>query len=150
MKAPTPLPPLTERHLVDSTVWSKVRTSSRPDLAEWFNTAVRADLVATCESVVLELLRSARNGAAFTHQAELLGLLPVVPTGEREFRRALFVQSALAARGQHRGVPPVDLLIAASAEAAGLPLLHYDHDFDLISDVTRQRCPWLLRAGTLP
>jgi predicted nucleic acid-binding protein len=141
---------LTERHLADSTVWSKVRTKSRPDLAEWFNAAVQADLVATCEPVILELLRSARNAAAFSSQAGLLALLPSVATGETQLRRAREVQSMLAANGQHRGVPPVDLLIAASAEAADLPLLHYDHDYDLIAGITGQRSAWLLPAGSLP
>ena len=144
------VPPLEGQHLVDSTVWSKVRTAGRPDLADWFNRAVRADLVATCEPVILELLRSSRNTAAFTGQAELLRLLPTVGVGHQAFRRALQVQAGLAERGEHRGVPPVDLLIAACAEQAGLPLLHYDHDFDLIAGVTGQRCSWLLPPGSLP
>lgn len=144
-------PPLvTERHVVDSTVWSKVRTKARPDLAEWFNTAVQADLVVTCEPVVLELLRSARNSAAFASQADLLAVLPAVPTGQTQIRRARQVQAGLAGAGQHRGVPPIDLLIAASAETAGLPLLHYDHDYDLIASVSGQRCLWLSSPGSLP
>jgi len=40
--------------------------------------------------------------------------------------------------------------VAASAEAAKLPLLHYDHDFDLIAGATGQQCVWLLPAGSLP
>jgi predicted nucleic acid-binding protein len=143
-------PALSERHVVDSTVWSKVRTKTRPDLAEWFNLAVQADLVATCDPVVLELLRSARDAAAFARQADLVDLLPAVPTGEPQFRRAREVQAALAGTGRQRGVPPIDLLIAASAETAGLPVLHYDHDYDLISSVSGQRCVWLLPPGTLP
>lgn len=149
MKGHDTPPPLSERHVVDSTVWSKVRTKTRPDLAEWFNAAVHADLVATCEPVVLELLRSARDSAAFAGQTELLALLPTVPTGESQFRRAREVQAALGGTGRHRGVPPVDLLIAASAESAGLPVLHYDHGYDLIASVSRQRCIWLLPPGTL-
>jgi predicted nucleic acid-binding protein len=144
------LPPLTERHVADSTVWSKVRTKTRPDLADWFNLAVQADLVATCEPICLELLRSAQNAAAYARQAGLLAVLPAVPTGEAEVRRARQVQTALAGAGQHRGVPPIDLLIAASAEAAGLPLLHYDHDYELIASVSGQRCVWLSPPGTLP
>lgn len=143
-------PPLSERHVVDSTVWSKVRTKTRPDLAEWFNSAVQAELVVTCEPVVLELLRSARNSAAFANQADILALLPTVPTGEPQFRRAREVQTALAETGRHRGVPPIDLLIAASAETAGLPVLHYDHDYEVIASVSRQRCVWLRPPGTLP
>lgn len=144
------IPPLEARHLVDSTVWSKARNARRPDLPEWFNRAVQADLVATCDAVVLELLRSARNTADFTRQAQLLALLPSAPMDGTVFGRAREVQAALAGGGKHRGVPPVDLLIAACAEEAGLPLLHYDHDYDLIAGVTGQRCTWLLPAGSLP
>lgn len=144
------LPPLEARHLVDTTVWSKARTARRPELAEWFNRAVQADLVATCDAVVLELLRSARNTADFTRQAQLLALLPSAPMDGRAFRRAREVQTTLAEGGKHRGVPPVDLLIAACAEEARLPLLHYDHDYDLIAGVTGQHCTWLLPAGSLP
>jgi hypothetical protein len=31
------------------------------------------------------------------------------------------------------------MLVATAAEAAGLVVLHYDHDFDLISDITGRR-----------
>jgi predicted nucleic acid-binding protein len=52
--------------------------------------------------------------------------------------RAVEVQALLADRGQHRvpGVP--DVLIAATAELAGLTVLHLDTDFDLIATVTGQ------------
>jgi predicted nucleic acid-binding protein len=32
-----------------------------------------------------------------------------------------------------------DLMIAATAELAGVAVLHYDHDFDLIAEVTTHR-----------
>jgi len=44
----------------------------------------------------------------------------------------------------------MNLLIAAAAEAAGLPILHYDHDYDLIAAVTTQALPWLADRGSLP
>ena len=43
-----------------------------------------------------------------------------------------------------------DLLIAAAAEVAGLVVLHYDRDFDLIAKVTAQRTEWIVPAGTVP
>lgn len=145
-----PESPLPEPHLADSTVWSKVRHRERPELADWFNTEVREGRVLVCEPVVLELLRSARNAAAFSRQSELLDLLGSCPVGTREWRRARAVQSLLAARGQHRGVPPQDLLIAAAAESAGVTLLHYDQDYDLIAEVTGQSMRWLAPKGSLP
>jgi len=64
--------------------------------------------------------------------------------------RAVAVQDLLAARSQQRGEKIADLLIAAAAEAAGLVVLHYDHDFELIADVTGQPTEWIVPAGTVP
>ena len=52
--------------------------------------------------------------------------------------RAVEVQQLLADRGHHRAPAVPDLLIAATAELAGLAVLHLDKDFDLIADVTGQ------------
>jgi predicted nucleic acid-binding protein len=57
--------------------------------------------------------------------------------------RAIEVLAILADRGQHRAPSVPDLLIAATAELAGLTILHYDKDFDLIASVTRQAAEWL-------
>lgn len=62
--------------------------------------------------------------------------------------RAVAVQDALAERSQQRGAKIADLLIAAAAEAARLVVLHYDHDFDLIADITGQPTEWIVAAGT--
>lgn len=45
-------------------------------------------------------------------------------------------------------MPPVDLLIAATAESSGMPLLHYD--YDLIASVTGQRVRLLLLSISRP
>ena len=60
------------------------------------------------------------------------------------------VQDALALRSQQRGAKIADLLIAAAAEAAGLVVLHYDRDFELIADVTHQPVEWIVPAGSVP
>jgi predicted nucleic acid-binding protein len=52
--------------------------------------------------------------------------------------RALEVLSLLADRGEHRAPPIPDLIIAATAELAGLTVLHRDKDFDIIADATGQ------------
>jgi predicted nucleic acid-binding protein len=144
LQVPSPLP---VPHLVDSTVWSKAR--AHPDLTDWFNAQVRDDLILVCDVVILELLRSAPNTAAFRKQAELLETLRSVPIRAGELARARQVQGLLAARGHHRGVPPTDLLIAAASEAGGVPLLHYDHDYELISAVTGQATRWVVPRGSL-
>lgn len=64
--------------------------------------------------------------------------------------RATQVQDTLAARSEQRGAKITDFLIAAAAEAAGLVVLHYDHDFDLIATVTGQPTEWIVPAGAVP
>lgn len=52
--------------------------------------------------------------------------------------RAVEVQLLLADRGHHRAPAVPDLLVAATAELAGLTVLHLDKDFELIADITGQ------------
>lgn len=140
--------PVAEPHLVDTSAWSKARNA--PELARLFDDSVRRGMVATCDLVALELLRSAQNNDRFTRQSTMLASLRHCQTTATEIRRARQVQADLAAAGHQRGVKPADLLIAAAAEAAELPILHYDHDYDLIAAVTGQRVCWIAAPGSLP
>jgi predicted nucleic acid-binding protein len=48
------------------------------------------------------------------------------------------VQLLLADRGQHRAPAIPDLLVAATAELAGLVVLHADEDFTRIAELAGQ------------
>jgi predicted nucleic acid-binding protein len=52
--------------------------------------------------------------------------------------RAVEVLALLADRGQHRAPSIPDLIIAATAELAGLTVLHLDKDFEIIAQITGQ------------
>jgi predicted nucleic acid-binding protein len=52
--------------------------------------------------------------------------------------RAVEVLTLLADRGQHRAPSIPDLIIAATAEFAGLTILHIDKDFEIIASITGQ------------
>lgn len=67
-----------------------------------------------------------------------LGSMPVEYLTPQIEDRAVEVQVILAERGQHRAPSIPDLLIAATAERAGLTVLHVDKDFELIATVTEQ------------
>lgn len=102
-----------------------------------------------CDLVILELVRLAPNRTRATEVAERLSLLGAVPMDEMAWGRTREVQIGLAACGDHRRVPPADLLIAASAERAGVPLVHYDRDYERIATVTGQEQRWFVPDGTL-
>ena len=52
--------------------------------------------------------------------------------------RAVEILALLADRGQHRAPSIPDLIIAATAELAGLTILHLDKEFEVIAAVTGQ------------
>lgn len=111
---------------------------------------VERGLVATCWATRLELGQSVRSA---TEHDEVMAdhdvLYPLAATGERAWRRALQVQRELAARGHHRAPGVPDLVVAATAELAGMTVLHYDGDFDLIAAVTGQPTRWVVPRGTV-
>ncbi|MQA89156.1 MAG: PIN domain-containing protein [Gemmatimonas sp.] len=110
---------------------------------------IAAGEAASCALVDLEVLFSARNAREYERirsRRELSYLH--VPNSDAILNRAIEVQGKLAKRGQHR-IPIPDLIIAAAAESAGLTVLHYDADFDLIAAVTSQPVEWLVPRGTV-
>ena len=107
--------------------------------------------IATCDMVMLELLVDTRDAEDLAERRDQLEQLRTAPIGERVWRRALDVLEAMADRGplHHRRVPVHDLLIAAAAERAELPVLHYDRHFEAIAAVTGQEVRAIAPLGSL-
>jgi predicted nucleic acid-binding protein len=63
---------------------------------------------------------------------------------------ALAAQRELADIG-HRRLPPADVMIVACADVAGMGVLHYDGDYDVLVEHTSLRfeSEWLTQPGTL-
>lgn len=137
--------------LADTSAWTWSRRPDQPFVRRRFDGQLVADRIATCDMVRLELLKSARNGREFLLMAHRLSALPDPGITVREWKRALFVYGRLAAQGgaHQRAVGHADLLIAAAAEAAGIPVLHYDEDFERIAEITGQPHRWLAPRGSL-
>lgn len=88
----------------------------------------------------LEVGYSARSGsdlrAGLTQPP--LSAMPVEYQTPAIENRAVEVLTLLADRGQHRAPSIPDLIIAATAELAGLAVLHLDKDFEIIASITGQ------------
>ena len=136
--------------LADTTVWSKRRLLP-PDGHGAFEVQLQRGDVATCDPVKAELLYTARNVDELRAMRADLQSLPFCPIGSEGWARAFDVYELLAARGgaHHREVPFNDLLIAAAAEAAGMPVLHYDRHFERIAEVTGQPVRAIAPLGSL-
>jgi hypothetical protein len=143
------LPQLDRPALFDTGVWTWVRDRRFPELASWFNVAVEAGLVLVCDLVILELTRLAPNERRAHEVADRLAAFEAIPMPSELWFRARQTQLALAANGDHRRVPPADLLLASAAEDAGVDLIHYDRDYERIAAVSGLRHQWLVADGTL-
>jgi predicted nucleic acid-binding protein len=124
--------------LIDKSALVRLGASSEVDA--WANRIERG-LVRITTVTLLEVGYSARD-AQDLHaglREPPVASMPVeyaTPTAEE---RAVEVLGLLADRGHHRAPSVPDLLIAATAETAGLVVLHDDKDFELIAEVSGQR-----------
>ncbi len=116
-----------------------VRLAASPDAAEWAQRIERG-LVRIATVTRLETGFSARSGPELrtAFRQPPLSSMPVEYLTPAIEDRALEIQALLADQGQHRAPSIPDLIIAATAELAGLTVLHLDKDFDLIAQITGQ------------
>jgi predicted nucleic acid-binding protein len=105
-----------------------------------------------CPPSLLEMRFSGRDTAGFQLTARRLAALPYAPLTSAAADAAIQAQEelAVAPRVSHR-VKPVDLLIAAVASSEGLGVLHYDGDYDTISEHTSLRFAsvWVAPRGSI-
>jgi len=124
--------------LIDKSALLRLGRSS--DSASWADRIERG-LVHITTVTLLEVGYSARNARDL--RAGLseppVGAMPVEYVTPAAEDRAVEVQALLAERGHHRAPSIPDLLIAATAEIAGLAVLHDDKHFELIAELTGQR-----------
>ena len=116
-----------------------VRLPASPDAAEWAGRLERG-LVRIATVTRLEVGYSARSGPelrAGLRQAPMSSMPAEYLTPAIE-DRAAEILALLADRGQHRAPSIPDLIIAATAELAGLTILHLDKDFEVIAAITGQ------------
>lgn len=121
--------------LLDNSVWARAldgRLKGRP--REIFEQALATGELWSCPPTLLEMRYSARDGEDFATLAKQLSALPHASLDADSAAGALTAQAELAAApGISHRVKPVDLLIAASASAHNVGVLHYDHDYDTIA-----------------
>jgi len=125
--------------LVDKSAYVRMQAGQAANIAEW-NSRIERGLMRLSTVTRLELGFSARSGEVGREAFGLppLSLMPIEHLTPSMEDRAFEVQMLLADRGQHRAPSIPDLLIAATAEKAGLIVLAVDKDFDLIAEVTGQ------------
>lgn len=125
--------------LIDKSAIVRLQLGHADNVDSW-RLRIDRGLVRISTITRLELGFSVRTGAEGREgfRRPPLSLMPIERITPAIEDRAEEVQLLLADRGQHR-VPSIpDLLIAATAEKAGLTVLAVDKDFDLIAEITGQ------------
>jgi predicted nucleic acid-binding protein len=123
--------------LIDKSAYARLANS--PEAEQWLG-RIQRGVVRISTVTRLEIGYSFRSSsqARREHAAPPLSLLPVEYLTPAIEDRAVEVQLLLTDRGHHRAPSIPDLLVAATAEKAGLTVLAVDKDFDLIAGITDQ------------
>jgi len=133
------------RYLADTSVFARL---AKPTVAARFAPLAARREIALSAPVVFELGYAARSPDDYREVADGLQAFPSVPTTNADHQRAIELQAALASHSQHRALSLVDALVAATAEARELTVLHYDAHFELVASITGQPHEWIVPCGT--
>jgi predicted nucleic acid-binding protein len=131
------------RYLMDTSAYWQGRFNQ--PAADRLDALAKEELLAVCAPVMLEVLFSARRSRDWGGIRRALDSLPRVEMDDPI--AAVEVQGALARRGQHR-MPVIDVFVAATAAEHGLTVLHYDRDFERLSEATGGKHEWVVPAGS--
>jgi predicted nucleic acid-binding protein len=136
-----------EKYLIDKSAAGRI---GNPEVAWRWRDRILAGHIAMCPVLEIEWLYSARSVAEYKQWSEKLrGAFTWFPVPDGVWTRVLDVQQALAEVGKHRGPSIADMLLAATAEAHRLTVLHYDADFDTIAEITGQPTEWIAERGSI-
>jgi predicted nucleic acid-binding protein len=142
---------LTAELLLDNSAWARLDQSAvAQDRADEIATWLEQGRIATCLPFLLEAGYSAPNARDYDELLGELMALPNLTVDERVESKAIDAQRQLARAGHHR-LPPVDLIIAALADTHDLGVLHYDDDYEIVSEKTDLRFDsvWLAPRGSI-
>jgi predicted nucleic acid-binding protein len=135
------------RYLTDKSALARL---SLPAVREELEPLMRRALVGICKVTELEMLYSARNIQERARMREQLeASLDQVDIPADIWEQAAEIQEALTEQAQHRSASIPDLVVAATARARGLEILHYDRDFETIARYTEQPTRWIVPPGTV-
>ena len=129
------LAPLT---LADSSAWIEFLRNTGSPVCLRSHQLLRAEKVAICDAVRMEVLAGARDDSQLITISRALDQATIIPMQSADYDGA----AALYRRCRRQGETVrklIDCLIAAVAIRDGIPVLHNDRDFDVIARHTELR-----------
>jgi predicted nucleic acid-binding protein len=136
------------RYLAGTSALARLR---HPEVAAVLAPLIESGTLAACGVIEFELGWATRSAAEYDLvRADRDEGYEWLATHDEDWHRALDVQAALWRSGRIRAVGFPNLLIAAVAEREHVTLVHYDGDYELIAEITRQAVHWVVPRGTVP
>ena len=117
--------------LIDTSAWVEFLRDTGTPVCNLVDELLAGD-IAVCEPVRMEVLAGARDESHLLSLRRLLARAAVIPVQPTDYEDA----AALYRRCRRQGGTVrklVDCLIASVAIRAGVPILHYDADFDVLA-----------------
>ena len=133
--------------LADTSVY--VLQGRHPLVRRRFASLLTDGRLAACQMTALEYLNNAPDPKGYEALWGAIHAQRWLDVTAEAMDRALEVHRRLAETSQHRHFRLPDLIIAATAEANGATVLHYDADYDRIARVTGQPVEWVAEKGSL-
>jgi predicted nucleic acid-binding protein len=125
-------------YLADTSMIVRLRHGQKIE-PRWVD-AVQAGLVGVCPAVEAELVRAVGSKGDREQLRRILrDLFTWHPMPDRVWGFVEQTQDELVSVGRHSGPSVVDLLVAGTAQAWNLTVLHVDADFETIATVTELR-----------
>ena len=134
-------------YLADTSVY--VYQARSTDVFRRFQSPLVEGRLAACQMAALEYLNNAADPEWYERLWGALHGQRWVDVTNESMDRAMGVHRQLSKKSQHRNFSLPDLIIAATAELAGLTVLHYDEDFERIAKITGQPVEWVAPKGSL-
>jgi predicted nucleic acid-binding protein len=134
-------------YLADTSVY--VLQGRHPLVRRRFASLLTEGRLAACQMTALEYLNNAPDPKGYEALWGAIHAQRWLDVTAEAMDRALEVHRRLAETSQHRHFRLPDLIIAATAEANGAAVLHYDADYDRIARVTGQPVEWVAEKGSL-
>ncbi len=121
--------------LIDTSAWIEFLRDTGSPVCTHVDTVLAGD-VAVCDPIRMEVLAGARSDEHLRDLRGLLARASLIPTEPTDYDDAAALYRTCRRSGDTvRKL--IDCLIAAVAIKAGTPVLHADHDFDVLGRHTQ-------------
>jgi predicted nucleic acid-binding protein len=129
--------------LADTSAWMQARRD--PGARDLFLSAIERGDVCWCWPVRYELMVDARESEGIAAVERTLEELREIPVDRSVQRAALAAMRDLAAAGSHGShrFPLTDLTVAATAQAAGIDILHFDQHLERLGEHFGLKAYWI-------